>query len=338
MTAHVAVTGGAGFIGSHLCARLCADGHRVTCFDNLDDFYDPDIKQDNLRLLQQNPAAADRFTFYRGDIRDVETLWKLFRAEPIDAVIHLAARAGVRPSIEQTLVYGDINIQGTLNLLECCREFHVRHFLFGSSSSVYGARRQGPFAETDDVSMPVSPYAATKRAGELLCYTYSHLYAMRIACLRFFTVYGPGQRPDLAIHKFARLMSQGKALPVFGDGSSQRDYTYVDDIVDGIIRAWDWLQQDSSDPAEHGICEIFNLGGSHPVRLHDLIQLLESALGYRAKLDWQPMQPGDVPITCADVKKSQELLGFQPQVDIETGLQRFAEWFLPRTARSASTP
>ncbi len=335
MTAHVVVTGGAGFIGSHLCARLCADGHRVTCFDNLDAFYDPAIKQDNLRVLQQNPTSADRFTFYQGDIRDVDTLRKLFRAEPIDAVIHLAARAGVRPSIEQTLLYGDINIQGTLNLLECCQDFHVRHFLFGSSSSVYGERAQGPFAETDDVSTPVSPYAATKRAGELLCYTYSHLYAMRIACLRFFTVYGPGQRPDLAIHKFARLMSQGKALPIFGDGSSQRDYTYVDDIVDGIMRAWHWLQQGDAD---RGICEIFNLGGSQPVLLRDLIHRLETALGYRAKLDWQPMQPGDVSTTCADVNKSQTLLGFHPKTDIETGLQHFANWFLPRVAQSASTP
>lgn len=334
MTAHVVVTGGAGFIGSHLCARLCADGHRVTCLDNLDNFYDPAIKQDNIRLLQQNPATAERLTVHRGDIRDLDTLHQFFQAGPIDAIIHLAARAGVRPSIEHTLLYGEINVQGTLNLLECCRQYHVQHFLFGSSSSVYGARRQGPFAETDDVNMPVSPYAATKRAGELFCYTYAHLYAMRIACLRFFTVYGPGQRPDLAIHKFARLMSQGQPLPVYGDGSSQRDYTYIDDIVDGIVRAWHWLQQGASD---NGICEIFNLGGSHPVALRDLIHLLESALGYEANLDWQPMQPGDVPITCADVKKSQTLLGFQSQVDIETGLQHFAAWFLPRARTSSST-
>jgi UDP-glucuronate 4-epimerase len=334
MTAHVVVTGGAGFIGSHLCARLCADGHRVTCFDNLDDFYDPAIKQDNLQLLQREPATAHRLAFYRGDILDLDTLHHLFQAEPIDVIIHLAASAGVRPSIEQTLLYGEINVQGTLNLLECCRQYQVQHFVFGSSSSVYGARSQGPFAETDDVSMPVSPYAATKRAGELFCHTYSHLYAMRIACLRFFTVYGPGQRPDLAIHKFARLMSQGQTLPVYGDGSSQRDYTYVDDIVDGIVRACHWLQQGTSD---RGICEIFNLGGAHPVSLRDLIHLLEAALGYQASLDWQPMQPGDVPITCADVNKSQTVLGFQSQVDIETGLQHFASWFLPRLSAS-STP
>ena len=325
MTAHVVVTGGAGFIGSHLCTRLCAEGHQVTCFDNFDDFYDPAIKKDNVRQLEH--VAANRITFRYGDIRQLDDLYSLFRDHPVDVVIHLAARAGVRPSIEQTLLYGEINIQGTLNILECCKAFGVRHVLFGSSSSVYGARTQGPFAENDDVNTPVSPYAATKRAGELLCHTYSHLYAMRIACLRFFTVYGPGQRPDLAIHKFARLMAQGQALPIYGDGSSQRDYTYVDDIVDGMMRAWDWLQQGEPDT---GICEIFNLGGSHPILLRELIQHLEAALGYPAKLDWQPMQPGDVPITYADLSKSEAMLGYHPQVDIETGLKRFADWFLPQ--------
>ncbi len=335
MVVHVLVTGGAGFIGSHLCARLCAAGHRVTCLDNLDDFYDPAIKQANVQRLQQDPAVAAYLTVHHGDIRDQETLQHLFRAEPIDAVFHLAARAGVRPSIEHTLLYGDINLQGTLSLLECCKQFQVRPFLFGSSSSVYGARTQGPFAEDDDVSTPVSPYAATKRAGELLCYTYSHLYAMRIACLRFFTVYGPGQRPDLAIHKFARLMAQGQPLPVYGDGSSQRDYTYVDDIVDGMIEAWAWLQQGDT---QTGICEIFNLGGSHPVVLLELIRLLETALGYPAQLDWQPAQLGDVPITFADLKKSQALLGYQPQVDITTGIQRFANWFLQQPVPAQHTP
>ena len=323
MTAHIVVTGGAGFIGSHLCTRLCAEGHQVTCLDNFDDFYDPAIKKDNRRQLEQ--VAADRITFQHGDIRRLDDLQPLFRDHPVDAVIHLAARAGVRPSIEQTLLYGEINIQGTLNILECCKAFGVRHVLFGSSSSVYGERTQGPFAESDDVNTPVSPYAATKRAGELLCHTYSHLYAMRIACLRFFTVYGPSQRPDLAIHKFARLMAQGEALPIYGDGMSQRDYTYVDDIVDGIVRAWAWLQQGETDT---GVCEIFNLGGSHPIRLRELVRLLEASLGYSAKLDWQPVQPGDVPITYADLSKSEAMLGYHPQVNIETGLKRFADWFL----------
>jgi UDP-glucuronate 4-epimerase len=324
MTAHVVVTGGAGFIGSHLCARLCADGHRVLCLDNLDSFYAPALKQANLNRLQQDADVASHFTFCQGDIRDPDTLQRLFQAEPIDVVIHLAAMAGVRPSIERPLLYGDVNIQGTLNLLETCRRFQVRYFLFGSSSSVYGARTRGPFAEDDDVNTPVSPYAATKRAGELLCYTYSHLFAMRIACLRFFTVYGPGQRPDLAIHKFVRLMAQGQPLPIYGDGTSQRDYTYVDDIVDGVVQSWLWLQQGNTHP---GICEIFNLGGAHPIPLLQLVRLLETALDCKAAIDWQPDQPGDVPVTFADLRKSQSLLGYHPQVDITTGIQRFAAWF-----------
>jgi len=322
MGAHVLVTGGAGFIGSHLCACLCAAGQRVICLDNLDDFYAPALKRANVR--QTLATTATCLTFCQGDIRDYQLLRRLFQEETVDVVIHLAARAGVRPSIEQPLLYSEVNVQGTLNLLECCREFHVRQFLFGSSSSVYGERTQGPFSEADDVSTPVSPYAATKRAGELLCYTYSHLHRLRIACLRFFTVYGPRQRPDLAIHKFARLMARGKPLPVYGDGTSQRDYTYVDDIVNGIARAWEWLQQ--GDP-EVGLYDIFNLGGSHPVPLLELIRLLETALGYRALIDWQPVQPGDVPITFADLRKSQAILGYHPQVDIATGMQRFAEWF-----------
>ena len=329
MTSHIVVTGGAGFIGSHLCAQLCKAGHRVTCLDNLDDFYDPAVKKDNVQRLQGDAAVAPRLTFYRADIRQQAPLHRLFQAEPVDGVIHLAARAGVRPSIEQTRLYGDVNIQGTLNLLECCKEFRIEHFLFGSSSSVYGARTQGPFAEDDDISTPVSPYAATKCAGELLCHTYMHLYGMRIACLRFFTVYGPNQRPDLAIHKFARLMVQGQPIPVYGNGSSQRDYTYIDDIVDGIVCAWEWLQR--REP-HGGVCEIFNLGGAHPVSLLELIRLLETALSLRAQLHWQPVQPGDVPITCADLRKSQAVLGYQPKVDIAAGLQRFAAWFLSRQA------
>jgi UDP-glucuronate 4-epimerase len=324
MTAHVLITGGAGFIGSHLCARLCAAGQRVICLDNFDDFYAPAVKQANVRQLLDDVASATLLTFRHGDIRDYQALRHLFQTVPIDAVIHLAARAGVRPSIEQPLLYSEVNIQGTLNLLECCREFHVRHFVFGSSSSVYGERTLGPFSEADDVSNPVSPYAATKRAGELICYTYAHLYRLRVACLRFFTVYGPRQRPDLAIHKFARLMAAEKSLPVFGDGTTQRDYTYVDDIVDGIIRSWEWLQRGDTTA---GLYDIFNLGGSNPVPLLELIRLLEQALHVTAMIDWQPAQPGDVPITFADLRKSQTLLGYRPQVDIATGIQRFAVWF-----------
>jgi UDP-glucuronate 4-epimerase len=323
MSTRVLVTGGAGFIGSHLCARLCASGQRVVCLDNFDDFYAPAIKQANVEELLEHETSAALLTFRHGDIRDYQALRRLFQEEPFDGIIHLAARAGVRPSIEQPLLYSEINIQGTLHLLECCREFHVKHFVFGSSSSVYGERTQGPFSEADEVNNPVSPYAATKKAGELICYTYSHLYRLHVACLRFFTVYGPRQRPDLAIHKFARLMAAGQPIPVFGDGTTQRDYTYVDDIVDGIMRAWAWVQRGESE----GQYEIFNLGGSNPVPLLDLIRLLEQALNVQAIIDWQPAQPGDVPITFADLRKSQALLGYTPQIDIATGIQRFAEWF-----------
>jgi UDP-glucuronate 4-epimerase len=328
MVAHVLVTGGAGFIGSHLCTLLCTAGQRVICLDNFDDFYDPAIKQANANQLLAEVGSPACLILHHGDIRDHHMLRQLFQDESIDTVIHLAARAGVRPSIEQPLLYSAVNIQGTLNLLECCREFHVKQFLFGSSSSVYGERLQGPFSEDDEVNAPVSPYAATKRAGELLCYTYAHLYQIRVACLRFFTVYGPRQRPDLAIHKFARLMSQGKPLPIYGDGTSQRDYTYVDDIVTGILRAWEWMQRS---PSAANLFEIFNLGGSHPVPLLELIRLLETALGYQAMLDWLPSQPGDVSITYADLQKSQAMLGYTPRVDIATGIHRFATWFLQQT-------
>lgn len=324
MVAHILVTGGAGFIGSHLCARLWAAGHRVTCLDNFDAFYAPAIKQENIRQLLALAGTTGRLVCRQGDIREHQLLQRLFQAEPIDLVVHLAGLAGVRPSIARPLAYSEVNIQGTLNLLECCQQYHVRQLLFGSSSSVYGARQRVPFAEDDDVSAPVSPYAATKRAGELLCYTYSHLYRLRIACLRFFTVYGPAQRPDLAIHKFARLMATGQPLPVYGDGTTQRDYTYVDDIVDGILLAWAWLQRGDTTV---GAYDIFNLGGAHPVPLLELIHLLETSLGCTARLDWQSEQPGDVPITYADLRKSAALLGYRPQVDIATGIQRFAAWF-----------
>jgi UDP-glucuronate 4-epimerase len=322
--AHILVTGGAGFIGAHLCARLWTAGHHITCLDNFDAFYAPPIKREHVRHLLTLAGTTGRLVCREGDIRDMALLQGLFQARPFDLVIHLAALAGVRPSIEQPLVYSEVNIQGTLHLLECCRQYDVKHLLFGSSSSVYGARQRVPFAEDDDVSMPLSPYAATKRAGELLCYTYAHLYPLSIACLRFFTVYGPYQRPDLAIHKFARLMTTGQPLPVFGDGTSQRDYTYVDDIVEGIVCAWQWLQQRGTIECTY---EIFNLGSAHPVPLLEIIRLLETALGCSARIDWQPEQPGDVPRTYADLRKATALLGYHPQVDIATGIQRFATWF-----------
>lgn len=324
MTMHVLVTGGAGFIGGHLCSRLLSLGHRVTCLDNLEASYDPQIKHQTISRLQAQASTPEQWRYRAGDIRHLQGLQQLFQEDTIDVVAHLAARAGVRPSIEQPLLYGEVNIQGTLNVLECCRQYHVKQFLFGSSSSVYGERTRGPFSEEDDVSTPVSPYAATKRAGELLCATYAHLHQMRIACLRFFTVYGPSQRPDLVIHKFAKLLTAGQPLPVYGDGSAQRDYTYVDDIVDGILRAWHWVQpQDGAT----GRCEIFNLGGGQPVPLTELIHLLASAFERPAQIDWQAVQPGDVPMTFADLRKSHAVLGYVPQVDIATGIRRFAAWF-----------
>lgn len=321
--AHILVTGGAGFIGSHLCARLWTEGHWVTCLDNFDPFYAPAIKHEHVRRLRAMATTTGRLVCREGDIRDAALLDRLFQERPIDLVVHLAALAGVRPSIERPLAYSEVNIQGTLQILECCRRFHVQQVLFGSSSSVYGARQRVPFAEDDEVSLPVSPYAATKRAGELLCYTYAHLYCLRIACLRFFTVYGPSQRPDLAIHKFARLMLAGQPIPVFGDGTTQRDYTYVDDIVEGIVRAWQWLRQ-AEGTAE--VYDIFNLGGAHPVALLELIHHLEVALDCPAQIDWQPEQPGDVPRTYADLRKSAAVLGYRPQVALATGLQHFATW------------
>lgn len=328
MTARVFVTGGAGFIGSHLCARLWSAGHHVFCFDSFDDFYAPAAKHDNVQRLVTMAGTAGRMTFHRGDIRDVPTLQQVFQAHRPDVVIHLAGLAGVRPSIAQPQLYSEVNVQGTLHVLECCRQFGVQCMLFGSSSSVYGARARGPFAEDDGADTPISPYAATKRAGELLCYTYAHLHHLRIACLRFFTVYGPRQRPDLVIHKFARLLTTGQPLPVYGDGTSERDYTYVDDTVEGMVQAWQWLQRQE---AATRVYEIFNLGSSSPISLIALIRLLETAFGRPANLAWQAAQPGDVPVTFADLRKAHAYLGYQPAVDIATGIQRFATWFQQRT-------
>lgn len=324
--AHILVTGGAGFIGTHLCARLLREGHRVLCLDNLAGYGEvPARKHAHMRHLQT--LAPEQFTFHRGDICDGTFLYAhVFRHKPpMDLLIHLAALAGVRPSLTHPLEYSTVNIQGTLTLLDWCRQSGMRHLIFASSSAVYGARHDGiPFTEDDDADHPISPYAATKRAGELLCATYAHLYQLRIACLRFFTVYGPGQRSDLAIHTFTRQMTTGQPLAVFGDGTSQRDYTYVDDIVDGILAAWRWLWQGNQ---AVGCCEPFNIGGGQPVTLLALIQHLETALGCPAQLDWRPAQPGDMPRTAADLAKATALLGYRPRVDLVSGLARFATWF-----------
>lgn len=309
------ITGGAGFIGSHLVDRLLDTGvAHVTVVDDFNDFYDPAIKRANITRHLEDP----RYHLSEIDIRDRAGLEQLFNANKFDCVVHLAARAGVRPSLSQPQLYADTNVNGTLNLLEVIRQNRIEQFVFGSSSSVYGINAKVPFSEDDPIRQPISPYAATKAAGELLCHTYSHLYGLRCICLRFFTVYGPRQRPDLAIHKFARLISEGKPIPVFGDGTTRRDYTYIDDIIAGVMAAIDYRQSDY---------EVINLGESRTVELNELIQLLEAALDMHATIDRRPPQPGDVPQTFADISKARALLGYDPKTQIEAGLGRFVEWF-----------
>lgn len=309
----VVVTGAAGFIGSHLCERLLGDGWAVVGVDNFDGFYDPQIKRANLAGCVGNA----RFQLVEADIRDAEAVNSVFAGRDVEIVVHLAARAGVRPSIEEPVLYQDVNVNGTVVLLEAAKNFDVRKFVFASSSSVYGNNEKVPFSETDNVDYPISPYAATKKAGELLCHTYSHLYGIGMTCLRLFTVYGPRQRPDLAIHKFARLIEAGRPIPVFGDGSMMRDFSYIDDIIDGVVAAMD---------ACRGY-EIYNLGESRPVRLDALIAAIEAVLGKKAIIQRMPMQPGDVDRTYADVQKAMLALGYRPRTDLETGLKRFVEWF-----------
>jgi len=312
------VTGGAGFIGSHLVDRLLAtDVERVVVVDDFNNFYDPTIKHDNIRNHLKDP----RYSIWEVDIRDRAALEPLFEQANFDCVVHLAARAGVRPSLSEPQLYTETNIDGTLNLLELARQHGIKQFVFGSSSSVYGINAKVPFSEDDPIRQPISPYAATKGAGELLCHTYSHLYGLRCVCLRFFTVYGPRQRPDLAIHKFAKLITEGKPIPVFGDGSTRRDYTYVDDIIDGLMAAIDYDQSNY---------EVINLGESRTVELNELISLLEKELDSQATIDRQPPQPGDVPQTFADISKARALLGYNPKTPIEEGLHRFVEWFRMR--------
>jgi UDP-glucuronate 4-epimerase len=319
MLKRVLVTGGAGFIGSHLCQRLLREGYEVVCLDNFDAYYDPAIKRRNLEEIRAS-GGEKGFQLVEGDIRDKGLLEDLFRRSSVDLVIHLAARAGVRPSIEQPLLYEEVNIAGTLNLLEACRQLGVRDLIFGSSSSVYGKNRKIPFAEDDQLEAMISPYAVTKRTGELFCYAYHHLYGLNIFCLRFFTVYGPRQRPEMAIHKFARLIHDEERIPLYGDGTSRRDYTYIDDIIEGIIGAVRHLRG----------YDIFNLGESQTTPLRELISLIETALGKKAAIEELPEQPGDVPITYADITKARRLLGYDPNVGIEEGVERFVHWFLDK--------
>lgn len=310
----VLITGSAGFIGSHLCERFLAKGHEVVGLDNYDDFYDPAIKATNMEIAR----GHDSFTEVRGDIRDSSNLAAL--PENIDTIIHLAARAGVRPSIEQPVLYSDVNVNGTVALLEFARTRGIRRFIFGSSSSVYGNNESVPFREQDSVDHPISPYAATKKAGELLCHSYHHLHGMAVLCLRFFTVYGPRQRPDLAIHKFARLMMAGEPIPVFGDGSTERDYTYIDDILHGVEGAYTYLEEQ---PEAY---EIINLGESRTVSLEEMISTVADAIGVEPEIRRLPMQPGDVVRTYADITKARDLLGYAPTTGFEDGIAKFVEW------------
>jgi UDP-glucuronate 4-epimerase len=308
------VTGGAGFIGSHVCERLLATGHAVWAFDDLNAFYDPAIKQRTVAALQ---SADKGFAFVEGDLTDREALDSVFQGVRFDQVIHLAARAGVRPSLQEPALYQRVNVEGTVNLLEAARANGVKKITVASSSSVYGVNAKVPFSEEDPIFSAISPYAASKLACEALGHVYHHVYGMDVAMLRFFTVYGPRQRPDLAIHKFARLISLGKPIPVFGDGSTARDYTYVSDTVDGVI---------ACTQREFGF-EIFNLGESQAVTLSRLVELLENALGRKAVIDRQPPQPGDVPVTFANIARARAKLGYDPQVKIEEGIPKFVEWF-----------
>ena len=338
------ITGAAGFIGSHLCERLLGDGWRVVGIDNFDDFYDPQIKRHNIAGCLQNK----NFQLIEADIRDRDAMDQA-TSDGVEIIVHLAARAGVRPSIEQPLLYADVNVNGTTVLLEAAKTHNVTKFVFGSSSSVYGNNEKVPFSEDDNVDFPISPYAATKKAGELICHTYHHLYGINVTCLRYFTVYGPRQRPDLAIHKFAKLIERGKPIPVYGDGTMMRDFTYIDDIIDGTVAAMKKLTAENAKSAEeeinHGFrgstrlelknkirvirgsnFNIYNLGHSHPITVDDLIAEIEKVFGKKAIKEYLPPQPGDVERTYADITKAAKDLGYNPSTTIQTGLAKFTTW------------
>jgi UDP-glucuronate 4-epimerase len=308
----VLVTGGAGFIGSHLVEKLLATGHEVSILDDFNDFYDPKIKEANVAEFRDHAAV------HRVDLRDVIAVKQLFHREKFESIVHLAARAGVRPSIAAPQLYYDANVGGTLHLLEAARMTGIERMIFASSSSVYGLSKTIPFSEAQHLTQTVSPYAATKMAGEFLCSTYSHLYRMRIVALRFFTVYGPRQRPDLAIHQFTRRIGKGAPIQQFGDGSTRRDYTYVDDIIQGVTAAMQY---------EGPLFDVFNLGESETIQLRDLIAAIEKEVGRKAQIEVLPEQAGDVPLTCADISKARRLLGYRPATPLSAGLPKFVEWF-----------
>lgn len=334
------VTGGSGFIGSHLVEKLLKNGHSVINVDNFDDFYDYQIKIKNtLESVRKNTdfkfsdkktdienlidhSKSDNYILYFQDIRNKEGLKKIFTDHHIDFVIHLAALAGVRPSIERPLEYEEVNIRGTMNLWELCTQFKIKKFICASSSSVYGNNEKNPFSETDSVDHPISPYAATKRSGEIFGHVYHSLYQIDIIQLRFFTVYGPRQRPDLAIHKFTQLISEDKEIPFYGDGNTARDYTYIDDIIDGILKAITYLENHSK------VYEIINLGESEVIKLNEMLSEIEKNLTKTAKKKLLPMQPGDVQKTNADISKAKNLIGYKPVTDFQNGIKKFVEWFL----------
>jgi UDP-glucuronate 4-epimerase len=309
----ILVTGGAGFIGSHLVEKLLASGHDVAILDDFNDFYDPQIKRENIAAISREVAI------HHVDLRDSAAVRNVFHQKKFDAIAHLAARAGVRPSILHPQLYYDTNVTGTLHLLDAARVTGVERFIFASSSSVYGISKTVPFSEDQHLTQTISPYAATKIAGEFLCSTFSHLYQMRVVALRYFTVYGARQRPDLAIHQFTRKIYAGQPIDQFGDGSTRRDYTYIDDIIQGTIAALTY-----GGP----LFDIFNLGESETIQLKDLIAAIEKALGKKAKINRLPEQPGDVPLTCADISKAKKLLGYNPATQLSHGLPRFIDWFL----------
>lgn len=307
------ITGGAGFIGSHLVEQLISRNHEILCLDNFNDYYNPAIKWKNIDAVRHYP----NYKMIQGDILDEALLDQIFQQQQFDGIVHLAARAGVRPSVLQPGLYEEVNIRGTLNLLEMAKKYQIPKFIFASSSSVYGNNRKVPFSERDAVDNPISPYAATKKAGELICFTYSSLYDISVSCLRFFTVYGPRQRPDMAIHKFTKLISRGQEIPIYGDGSAKRDFTFITDIVDGIIRTIEKCDG----------YNIYNLGESRVVPLMQLIKLIEENLAKKARIKWLAPQPGDVAITYADISKATRELNYQPSVTIEEGIRSFVEWF-----------
>ena len=319
----ILVTGGAGFIGSHVCERLLSGGHSIVVVDSFDPFYDPAIKHRNLEKVLSSGCVR----LVIADICNREAVEAGIGEETIEAIVHLAARAGVRPSLENPDAYVRTNVEGTVSMLELARRRGIRPFVMGSSSSVYGDSTPVPFSEDVAAANPISPYAATKRAGELLCHTYAHLYGLSVICLRLFTVYGPRQRPDLAIHKFARLMTAGKPIPFFGDGETERDYTYIDDIVDGIESAVKWAES-----AAPGSFEAVNLGENTTTSLAHLVDMLSAELGVKATLDRMPSQPGDVQRTFASVDKAHALLGYNPRTPMKEGIRRFAEWFRQQPA------